>query len=611
MKKKWLKEELVDKKEFNLLVSYLRAKNGDKFKPIGHDPRLRLFLLIFFLLTVIICGRLVILMFFQHDFYLAMAAGNHDFYDLLHPKRGEVFVQDTRTGEEFPLAMNKDYFLLYADTRAIENDETAEKTAEKLSEILQYDDEKKLTLYLQLNKRTDPYEPIENKLEQDLVDKIKELSLPGINFIRQSHRYYPEDELASSVIGFLGKDEQGNDIGRYGVEGYWQKELAGKGGFLAGAKTAGGGLVALSDWSIDKAENGADLVLTIDRTLQYKACEILRQGKEKFGAVSASLVMLNPQTGAILAMCSLPDFDPNNYGFVSSTANYNNSTIFTPYEPGSVFKPITMVAALNEELIKPTTTFVDTGERAGICHKPIKNAAGKIYGSQDMNGVLENSINTGMVFVAEKLGKKKFVEYVENFGFGVREGIELDTEVTGNISTLYEKKGDNIDCYAATASFGQGITATPLQLAMAYGAIANGGKLLKPYIVEEIRYSSGKIEKIKPQEIRQILDNRSTVLLRAMLVNVVDHGHAKLAGVKGYYIGGKTGTAQIPGLGGYSLDTNHSFVGIAPIDDPKFVMVVKFEKPQMEWAESTASPVFGEIAKFALQYYKIPPSRED
>lgn len=573
------------------------------------DARLRLLLVIFFLLALLISVRLAALMFFQHDFYVALAAGSHEFYNQLYPKRGEIFAQDTRTKEEYPLAINRDYFLVYADTRAIKDDKIAEETAQKLAEVFQYDDAKKMTVYLQLNKRADPYEPIEKKVEESVVDKIKALNLPGINFTRQPFRYYPEGNLAGPVVGFLGRDENDNDIGHYGIEGYWQKELAGKGGFLSGAKALAGGLVPLADWSFNKAEDGADILLTIDRTLQFKACDILRRAKEEYGAVSAALVMLEPQTGAIRALCSVPDFDPNNYGEVKSASVYNNTAIFTPYEPGSVFKPITMAAALNENLVTPETTFVDSGARAGFCSKPIKNAAEKTYGLQNMNGVLENSINTGMVFVVEKLGKKKFIDYVNNFGFGVKEGIELDTEIAGNINTLYEKKGDKIDCYGATASFGQGITATALQLATAYGAIVNGGKLLKPYIVEEVRYPDGRVERSKPKEIRTVLESRATMLLRGMLVNVVDNGHAKAAGVKGYYVGGKTGTAQIPGPGGYTEETIHTFAGFAPVDDPKFVIVVKFEKPQREWAESSAAPIFGEIAKFALQYYQIPPSR--
>ncbi len=579
-----------------------------EYKNVGNF-RLRIVIFVFIIFSFFIGVRLFYLMVLQHDFYIALAAGSHELYSSLYPKRGSILMQDSRTGEEYVLAMNYDKFLVYADTTQIKDDQTAIMVKDKISEIFNYNDEQKTALLEKLNKRTDPYEPIEKKVEENIVDNIKSLNLPGIGFVRQPFRYYPEGNLASNIVGFLGKDDNGNDIGRYGVEGYWQKELAGSGGFVAGAKTALGNVIPLANMNYEKPIDGAEILLTIDRTLEYKACEILKEGKEKYGASSASLIIMEPITGAIRAMCSLPDFDPNNYGNVDNIEAYNNSSIFTAYEPGSIFKPITMAAALNEGVVDTKTTFVDTGSRVEICHTPIKNAMDKSYGLQDMSGVLENSINTGMVFVVEKLGKNKFIDYLNNFGFGVSEGIELDKEVGGNISTLYENKKDKIDCYTATASFGQGITVTPLQMISAFGAIANGGSLMKPYIVDEIRYSDGKIEKSRPKEIRKVLDKKSALMLSGMLVNVIDSGHTKLAGVDGYYIGGKTGTAQIPGPGGYTDETVHSFIGMAPVNNPKFVMIVKFEKPQMAWADSTAAPIFGEVAKFALQYYQIPPER--
>lgn len=583
-----------------------RVRYSHAPKPVDH--RLRLIFIFFSLLAALIVVRLFLLMVVQHDLYSAIAAGSREVFSHLFPKRGQIFIQDSRTGEEYPVAINRDYFLVYADMRQIKSDDEATKIADKLAEIFSYNDEKKLSVFLQLNKRGDPYEPIESKVDEAVVEQLKQLNLLGLGFARKPFRFYPEGNLTAQVVGFLGKEENGNDIGRYGIEGYWQKELAGSGGFMVGARSAIGGLIPLAGWSFSPAEDGADIVLTIDRTLQFKACEKLSKARQEFGATSAALVILDPKTGAIRAMCGAPDFDPNQYGKAASDS-YNNATIFTAYEPGSIFKPITMAAALDDGAVSAESTFVDTGSQAGICSKPIKNAADKVYGLQNMGGILENSINTGAVYLAEKLGKNKFVKYVEDFGFGVKTGIELDTEAAGSIDTLYEKKNDGLDCYAATAAFGQGITATPLQMAAAFAAIANGGRLFKPYIVEEIRYADGSRVRTKPKEIRQVLGNRAAMLTSSMLINVVDRGHAKQAGVKGYYVGGKTGTAQIPGPGGYTAETNHSFVGFAPVDDPKFVMLVKFEKPQRAWAESSAAPVFGEIANFMLDYYQIPPGR--
>lgn len=574
------------------------------------DPRIRFASVFFVLLSFIIIARLFILMVLQHDFYAALAANSHEMYEKLLPRRGSIFIQDTRNKEEFPLAINKDVFLMYADTREIENDEEANRVANELAGIFSLDDEKKLNLYLSLNKRSDPYEPLKQDLDQAVVDQISNLKLPGLRFVRQDKRFYPEGKLAAHVAGFVGKDSEGNAGGRYGVEGYWQETLAGTGGFLEGVRSAKGGWISLAGRLFKPAKDGSELLLTIDRSIQYKTCEVLRKSMLEYGAKSATAIVMDPYSGALLALCSLPDFDPNTYGTVDSIDVYNNSAIFTPYEPGSIYKPIIMAAALNEEIVNQGSPFYDEGSRSGICQTPIRNAGRKSYQQTDMTGVLVNSINTGMVHIAEKLGKSHVVDYVEKFGFSAKTGIELDTEVNGNIDALYLHAKNQFDCYTATASFGQGISVTPLQMIAAYAAIANGGRLLKPYVVQEVRHSDGTVERNRIQEIRQVLGSRAASLLSGMLVRVVDYGHARAARIKGYYVAGKTGTAQIPGHGGYTADTIHSFVGFAPVDHPRFVMLVKFEKPKAEYAETTAVPAFGEIAKFILDYYQVPPGRD-
>jgi len=250
-----------------------------------------------------------------------------------------------------------------------------------------------------------------------------------------------------------------------------------------------------------------------------------------------------------------------------------------------------MSSAINEGLVNPDSVFVDSGVKDGLCSKSIKNAMERSYGRQTMTGVLENSINTGMVYVAEQLGTDRLIEYLKRFGFGLATGIELDTENTGSIANLRSRKDNKIDCYGATASFGQGITATPLQMIDAFSVIANGGKLMKPYIIDEVRYADGRHEKTKPVEIRQVIDKKSALLVSGMLTSVIDNGQAKSAQVKGYYVAGKTGTAQVPEKGVYTAETNHSFVGFVPAVDPKFVMLIKFEKPKRAWADGTAAPL--------------------
>ena len=579
-----------------------------------------------FVSTVIVClgvfvsAHLFDVMIVNHRAYAEAASNVHEISSSLTAERGKIYVQDSRTKEEYPVAMNRDVFLLFIDTRVFHEDivadnlnleDEAEKLAVKLSTILGYDDEQKFALYLKLLKPNDPYEPIEKQLDEQIIDQIRTLNVRGLGFVRQPVRVYPEGTLAAHIVGFVGKDSEGHNVGRYGIEGYWQEELGGKEGHFSGIRSAAGRLIPLAGKKMEPAKNGADILLTIDRTLQYKACKILANSASLYKAKSASLVIMNPYTGAILALCNIPDFNPNNYNQVEFVTTYNNNAIFTPYEPGSIFKPITMAAAINENAVQPHTTFIDTGSVEANCQKEIRNANGKVYGETDMVGVLENSINTGMVFVVEQLGKKVFREYVKKFGFGVKAGIGLDTEVTGIIDTLWRSSKDELDCYAATGSFGQGITATPLQMASAFSTIANGGIQMKPYIVEEVRHPDGTVDKYEPRMVDEVLSPRSASLVSGMLVNVIDSGQAGAAKVPGYYIAGKTGTAQIAERGEYLEGSyNHSFVGFGPIDDPVFTMIVKFEKPEPRFSVSTAAPTFGKIASFIMEYYGIPPSRE-
>lgn len=557
----------------------------------------------------LIITRLFFLMVWEHEAYATLAAGTQESTSKLVPRRGEIFVQDSRTGQEYPVALNQDVFLIYADTRELVKDGAVSSTLGALREQFKYQPERENEVRGLLSKRTDPYEPIEQKVAAGIVDALKAQKLPGLHYIRQEQRYYPEHTLASSVLGFVGKETNGANVGRYGIEGYWQKELAGTGGFLATTRSANGAWIPLAGRSFQPAQDGASLVLTIDRTLQYKACERLRIGLAEYGATSASLVIMEPHTGAILAMCSLPDFDPNTYGKVETIEAYNNTNIFTPYEPGSIFKPIAMVSALDQGAVTPDTPFYDTGRRDGLCSQPIQNAGNKSWQDQTMTGILLNSINTGMVYVAERLGKEKLTSYIGKFGFGTKTGVPLDTETSGTIDSLTKNKGNKLDCYTATASFGQGLTVTPLQMVTAFSAIANGGRTVTPFIIKEARYGDGRVERMRPREGEEILSTRATQLLGGMLVKTVDNGYSGRARVPGYFVAGKSGTAEIADQGGYSKTYNHSFIGYAPVDNPRFVMLVKYEKPQRAYAESTAAPVFGELAKFILEYYQVPPQR--
>jgi cell division protein FtsI/penicillin-binding protein 2 len=301
--------------------------------------------------------------------------------------------------------------------------------------------------------------------------------------------------------------------------------------------------------------------------------------------------VVDPSTGAVLAMCSSPTFDPNRYGNVESVAAYDNDALL-PYESGSVMKPAVMAAAIDSGVVTPQTTFDDPGQ-IEIGGFTIKNAADKRWGRQTMVGVLERSINTGMVFVAQRLGAETMHRYLSSFGFGQPTGLTLPRDLAGDISSL-ENRGE---IYPATASYGQGITVNVVQLAMAYAAIANGGTLLKPYVVAEVIGPDGTRDITTPTVVRRVLKPETAKAVGAMLASVIANGTTRLARIPGYWVAGKTGTAQLPDPSGGYYDSLaiHTVAGFVPVDRP------------VAWAESSAAPLFAEVTSAALRLLRIPP----
>jgi len=566
------------------------------------DKRITYLATTFLVLGLIVVGKLFILQVIQHNYYSTLALSSRELLSELNPKRGKILYSDCRTNIEYPAAINRQYYQIYAVPKDILAVDIMSST-EFLAPLLQMTStEAKADIITKLSKTGDPYEPLAKKIPEDVKEYIASSSLKGIGWNAEDYRYYPEKDLAGPIIGFA-RQSNNTLVGSYGLEGYWEKTLAGQPGFVMGETGALGGWISNAGLTRRDAEEGADIVTTIDRALETEACTALKEGMKEHEATSASLVAMDPKTGAILAMCSFPDFDPNQYSNTSNLRAFNNNVIFTSYEPGSVFKPLTMALALDYELVNPNTLFTDPCTRS-IDGFTIGNALKKCYGTVTMTGVLENSINTGMIWVEEKLGRERFYNGVKKFGFGENTGVELDTEVPGNISSL-EKKGA---IYGANGSFGQGITVTPLQLAVAYSAIANEGKLPFPRIVSEIRHPDGRIEKIAPRTTEEVISPRAAKLTTSMLMSVVENHYPALR-LPRYYIAGKTGTGQISGVGGYTEDTNHTFAGFAPAKNPAIVLIVRYEKPNKPWAESTAGPTFQRVMGFALNYLGLPPEK--
>lgn len=573
-----------------------RSQHGEFAK-----SRLHIVALFFLFLGGAVVVRLADLQIVNHSRWLARAETQQEYRQSLFPRRGTIFIQDAKAPDGlYPLATNQKKFFVYAVPQRITN---PDRTARLLAPLLQLEE---AALVAKLSKADDPWEPLQHRVQEATIESVKALDLPGIAFLSEPSRYYPEKEAASHVLGFVRFDGEKSE-GQYGIEDYFDAMLRGKEGYMESVRDARGESVAGLGGSIVPAEDGADIVLTIDRNIQFVVCKELRAAVEKHGASGGSVVVLDPKTGAVRAMCSVPDFDPNAYRDVKDASAFNNPITFLDYEPGSIFKPITMAAGIETGAVEPETTYEDKGYvRLGV--HTMRNSDGKKHGIQTMMQVLEESLNTGAIFVARKMEKEIFRQFVENFGFGKRTGIEVAAEVSGDVSSL-AKPGE---IYTATASFGQGITATPLQLAVAYSALANGGVLMKPYIVAEVRYPDGRREVHAPIVVRRVVSDRTAALISGMLVSVVRNGHGKRANVPGYTVGGKTGTAQIARRDGPGYEKNAtigSFVGYAPIENPAFVMLTKIDRPKdVQFAESSAAPLFGTIARFLLDYNKVEPT---
>lgn len=555
---------------------------------------------LFILCLVIIVARLAYMQLFKQSYYQAMADNQHLGEHTILPTRGEILIQDSFSGQPYTVATSDEKIMVYANPSEIK-DLTA--TEEKLSSILQMD---KSALDDKLKDNTKHYIVLKKDLSDTEQEQIKTANLAGIGFDKETSRLYPEGSMLAQLLGFVGYkgDEK---VGVYGLELAYNKELAGTPGTLLQEKDNSGSWIFGGKRDQIPAKDGDSLLLTIDKTIQLKIEAVLKDTVDKNSADSGSIVVMDPKTGAIMGMATYPNFDLNNYSKVKDPEVYNNQVTVGAYEPGSIFKPITMSAGVNEGAVTASTTYVDSGE-VNVDGYTIRNSDHKAHGTQTMSQVLEESLNTGTVFVENKIGNKTFLDYINRFGLGKKVGFEV-AENAGDIGNL---KG-NIQVNYDNVSFGQGINITPIQLMQSFSAIANGGVMVKPYVVKSLIRQDGKIDEVGKTQGTQIITAKTASEVAAMMVNVVEKGHGVKAAVPGYYVAGKTGTAQVPLKGGKGYDQNNnigSFIGFAPVEDPKFVMLVRINHPRsVKFAESTAAPAWGSIAAFLLQHFKVPTTR--
>lgn len=556
-------------------------------------------------LTILLLYKLVIIGFVNHDHYLALAQSQQRYVETETATRGEILVHDSSIDSDlyYPLAFDVKKFQVLVIPNQI-SDKTG--TAAKLSQSLGLN---QTEIYDKINNDKLYVPPLKKGLSLDEANSIIDQNISGVYVTEMYNRYYPEGTLASQLLGFVNSDGAGN----YGVEGHYNDELKGKNGSVTGEQDTYGRMISLINQT--DPEDGTSYVLTIDRSVQYYVEKKLAEGVAQTQADSGSVVIMDVKTGGIVAMASSPTYDPNNY---SEQANTDSSVFINPvvaglYEPGSIFKPLIVSAALDSGVLT-TDMSENFGATVDVDGYTIHTAQDKAYGQENAEQILQHSDNVGMVWVGNLLGNEKMRDFIIKYGFSDKTGIDLDTEVAGNVPLL--KNWRNIN--RATISFGQGVSVTPIELVAAYAAIANNGKYIYPRVVDKILYSDGTSKKIDKQEGAQIISASTATTMRDMLYSVVQSGKTIKSKTTGFKVGAKTGTAQIADSvnGGYLKSDNnlgiyvHSVMGMAPTDDPRFVMLVKLDKPKTaEFAESTAGPIFGDIASFLLNYYyRISPT---
>ena len=442
---------------------------------------------------------------------------------------------------------------------------------------------------------------LKRRLPEPVARAVEALQVRGLGFEPEPKRLYPNDTTLAQVLGFVNDD----GAGQYGIEGAYDKILRGVPGRLVVERDPKDRELALGLRTAVPPRNGADLVLTIDLEVQTAVEAALKRAIEKEKAPSGSIIVLDPRSGAILGLASWPTFDPARVGVADPEALRNRAVSWT-FEPGSTMKAITIAAGIDTHVVTPTSTYEDKGCTV-IGGRRLCNAQGKSYGTTTVTQILERSANAGAVFVASKVGQDPLYQYLRAFGFGQPTGVDLAAEAGGAVRPLAEWYPVDL----GTVAYGQGIAVTPLQLAMAYAAIANGGTLYRPYVVATARDADGE-HRTAPVAIRTPISAETADTLRTMLVSAVDRGISQGARLTGYSVAGKTGTAQIPSDDGRYVDDAYisSFAGFAPANDPRFVAVVVLERPQSKLLGTvSAMSAFHDLAVDVLRNARVQPDR--
>lgn len=556
--------------------------------------------------TVILVGIfLIVRLFFiqsvNKDIYIAEAGEAYvqsaDSFD-----RGTIYFEK-KDGTRISAATVMTSYILVIKPKDIKDKDL---TYQKINEIYPIDKEEFIA---KASKENDPYEEVDKKIPKDIRDKIMALDLPGVEMPRHKWRFYPGENLAAQTLGFMAY--KGDEItGRYGLERFYNSSLS------RGEEDIQINIFAelfsnISNSSYENSEKKADIVTTIEPVVQNFVEQELERTMKKFGSEAANGIVINPQNGEIIAMAHLPSFDLNNFGSVGDASLYRNPLVENVFEFGSVVKPLVIAAALDAGVLSADTPFYDPGF-VQVEDKKIENFDKKGRGQTTMQEVLSQSLNTGMVYSMRQLGKNRFRDYMISYGIGDKSLIDLPNEAKGLVSNLKSPR----ELEYATASFGQGISFSPIVLVKALSAMINDGYLIQPHIVKRLEYIDGKSEDIifKKEDAKRIYKDGTSEKIAKMMISIVDNS---LGGGKykmpGHSIAAKTGTAQIPDPrnGGYIQGKNlHSFIGFFPAYDPEFLIFISNTAPVgARFASETLTEPFMNITHFLINYYEIPPDR--
>ncbi len=565
--------------------------------------RVRLLSGIFIVAALLLIIRLYFVQMVHGDEYREAATGQYVEASSKSDRRGDILFTRKDGSSVAAAVMQSGYTIAIKPSDLVEPNEVYKA----LNEIVPIDRERFMK---SAGKLEDPYEEVAFRLNEDQANAIWDKDLPGVLPVKGEWRMYPGQELAAHTIGFVGY--QGDKrAGVYGLERYYEDTLKRDESSLYVNPFAEIFSNVAAAFASDPTTQEGSLVTVIEPDVQMELTRTLKGIAEEYRPKHVGAIVMDPKTGDIVALASLPDFNPNTYNIEEDASVFSNPLVGSRFEMGSTIKALTMAIGIDTDAVSAKTTYEDRGSimRSGY---RIANYDGKARGVVPMQEILSQSLNTGTTFIAERVGHEKYTEYYEALGFGEETGIDLPHEIAGDMSALTAKGSSEVDL--ASASFGQGIAVTPIAMIRALASLANGGVLPEPHIASAVRYPSGIERKVTQAPPKRVFKEETADTVTRMLVKVFDEALLKGELKQEHYsIAAKTGTAQIGGQGckGYCEGKYlHSFFGYFPAHDPRFIILMYQVEPQgVEYASQSLARPFFALAKFLINYYDIPPDR--